>query len=211
MKTTKPAVQPETVDEITEQERETLKKCETTIKKGISNFLTTGEALLTIRNQKLYQVDGFKTFEAYCNERWGITRQHASNLILAFRTEQELSTVVDKVNTEPLLKSENLSRRFKKLPDDEQKRIMSALKLGSKIEDEIKKSEQLVSGVTPSKPHWDKFVRAVNTIQKILEQVENDESFINRLEDIVKTYHKESLKALPVVVQEDTFDGMLAA
>jgi hypothetical protein len=176
-----------------------LDKHETVIKNGLKHFLAVGEALYHIRNEQLYKLKEYKTFEIYCNEQWGITRQYASQLILAFRLEEDLSTTVDK--TKSTVESVNISTRFNRLPKDEQNRITNAVKIhGHNLDDEVKRSEQILSGNTPSIPHWDKFVRAINTIQKVLEKVGNDEHFVNRLKDIIQIYNE--TKTLPVVSDE---------
>lgn len=59
-----------------------LADCESKIERGIAVFLEVGNALLEIRDSRLYR-QRFPTFEAYCQERWGMVRQHANRLIQA--------------------------------------------------------------------------------------------------------------------------------
>lgn len=57
-----------------------LEQCEKAIERGLNTFVEVGRALTEIRDAKLYRI-GFKTFEAYCKERWEIDRSRAYQLI----------------------------------------------------------------------------------------------------------------------------------
>lgn len=67
---------------LTTTERAQLAECEAVIEEGLRTFVDVGNALLTIRDKRLYR-DEYGTFEAYCQERWGWTRQHANRTIAA--------------------------------------------------------------------------------------------------------------------------------
>jgi hypothetical protein len=60
-----------------------LYELETTIANGFSKFLEVGNALLEIQARKLYQDDGYATFEQYCAKRWSISRSQAYRMIQA--------------------------------------------------------------------------------------------------------------------------------
>jgi len=51
-------------------------------------------AILTIRDQRLYK-DSYPTFEQYCQDRWGWSRQHAHQLIDAAEVTEDLSNQFD--------------------------------------------------------------------------------------------------------------------
>lgn len=131
---------PEKRDLASATDQTLLQQCEETIRAGVSHFLAVGQALQTIRNKRLYQVAGFKSFEVYCNEKWNITRQHASRLILTFRWNRELSPDGDKV----VIESEGLGRRFGKLSPEDQERIKQAIASGADIGEEISKVEEKI-------------------------------------------------------------------
>jgi hypothetical protein len=57
-----------------------LEDLEAVIERGLATFAEVGEALMTIRDQRLYRQD-HDTFDAYCAERWGFGRRYAYNLI----------------------------------------------------------------------------------------------------------------------------------
>jgi len=67
---------------LTLQEITQLKQCEIRIELGINVFMEVGDALLSIRDNRLYRAT-HSTFEEYCQERWGIERRRAYQLISA--------------------------------------------------------------------------------------------------------------------------------
>lgn len=78
-----------TQSELTPQERITLTQCEAVIEQGLQTFVDVGNALLTIRDQRLYR-EHYATFEQYCRERWGMGRHYANRMIAAAQTTQLL-------------------------------------------------------------------------------------------------------------------------
>lgn len=73
-----------------------LADLEAVIKGGLQSFVEVGEALLEIRDSKLYRV-GFGTFEEYTRKRWGFTRQRGMQLMDAaevVRALPEMTTTV---------------------------------------------------------------------------------------------------------------------
>lgn len=62
-----------------------LAKHEATIERGLGTFVEVGQALLAIREDRLYR-DGYETFEAYCGQRWGFTSSRARQLVGAAET-----------------------------------------------------------------------------------------------------------------------------
>jgi hypothetical protein len=67
---------------LTTTEAAQLETCEMTIKQGLETFYEVGNALLTIRDGRLYRAN-FDTFEEYCRTRWNISRSRAHRLIEA--------------------------------------------------------------------------------------------------------------------------------
>ena len=66
-----------------------LAEHEATIERGLGTFVEVGEALLAIRDGRLYR-ESHDTFESYCRERWGFSRQRGNQLIDA----AEMTTTV---------------------------------------------------------------------------------------------------------------------
>lgn len=68
-----------------------LERCEVVIKQGLQTFIEVGQALMTIREKRLYRI-GFKTFEDYCTHKWGMVQQSATRLIRAYETVTNLQS-----------------------------------------------------------------------------------------------------------------------
>jgi hypothetical protein len=57
-----------------------LEKYERIITRGLRTFYEVGNALMVIRDEKLYRAS-HDTFEAYCRDRWGMSDRHARRLV----------------------------------------------------------------------------------------------------------------------------------
>ncbi len=57
-----------------------LAALEAVIDRGLASFVEVGEALLEVRDSKLYRV-GYATFEAYCKGRWGLSQSRSYQLM----------------------------------------------------------------------------------------------------------------------------------
>lgn len=77
---------------LTETEASDLSACETLIEKNLTCFVDCGNALLKIRDARLYRAD-FPDFQSYCRERWQIGRSHAYRLIEAAEVAQSVPEV----------------------------------------------------------------------------------------------------------------------
>lgn len=76
-------------------EQTELAQHEATIERGLGTFVEVGQALLAIRDGRLYRLE-HGTFEDYCRERWSMSRPRAYQLIEAADVAHRLSTMVDK-------------------------------------------------------------------------------------------------------------------
>ncbi len=74
-------------------ERSRLQELELIVEHGLQTFYEVGKALEEIREQKLYR-ETHKTFEAYCQEKWGITKRRAYQFIDAAEIMENLCTNV---------------------------------------------------------------------------------------------------------------------
>ena len=81
---------------LTRSEDRTLASCEHVIQSGLETFMEVGRALAKIRDGKLYRAE-FKSFEVYCRERWGISKQRSYQLMDAaeVRSNIEKSKIFD--------------------------------------------------------------------------------------------------------------------
>jgi hypothetical protein len=97
---------------LTADERTALADCEETIERGRVVFLEVGQALLTIRDRRLYR-ETHPTFEAYCRDRWRITASAAYQKIDVARvsTVVEISNARQARELAPLLREPDRLRR----------------------------------------------------------------------------------------------------
>jgi len=62
------------------EERNELERCEVVIKQGLKTFVEVGQALMLIREKKLYRVE-YGTFKDYCEEKWGFKERRVYELM----------------------------------------------------------------------------------------------------------------------------------
>ena len=93
-----------------------LEECESIIARGLASFIEVGEALLQVREERLYR-STHKTFEEYCRERWGWSRRYVNYQIQAAVVVRNLGTGV------PIPETEKQARALAQLPPEEQRRI----------------------------------------------------------------------------------------
>lgn len=96
-------------------ERTKFRKLESIVAEGISSFVVVGEALKEIRDGKLYR-EAYKTFEKYVDQKWGMARQRAYQLIDAADVKANLSTIVDKNERAEEINKEGQLRELKDVP-----------------------------------------------------------------------------------------------
>jgi hypothetical protein len=70
----------------------TLDACERVIERGIQTFVEVGQALLEIRDHRLYREE-YPTFEEYCKGRWGWSRDYANKQIRAAGVVENLAPI----------------------------------------------------------------------------------------------------------------------
>jgi site-specific DNA-methyltransferase (adenine-specific) len=63
-------------------ERNELERCEVVIKQGLQTFVEVGQALMLIRDKRLYRAE-FGTFEKYCQDKWQLSKRRGYELINA--------------------------------------------------------------------------------------------------------------------------------
>lgn len=109
---------------LTESKR--LIQLEKIIKAGEKVFVEVGNALLEIRDAKLYRAD-FSTFDEYCQEKWGWGRQRGYELIIAAKTVQALpKSVIGKIT------NENQAAALSKIPPRRQPAVIEKIEKSGK-------------------------------------------------------------------------------
>lgn len=99
-------------------EQKQLARLESLISRNQERFCETGRALKEIRDNRLYKLALFETFEAYARTRWDISRAHAYRLITYCQVIRNLSPIGD-----VLPANESQVRHLARLKPLEQRRI----------------------------------------------------------------------------------------
>lgn len=103
---------------LTTTESRDLARCEKIIERGQKTFLEVGIALSEIRDRKLYR-ERADTFQDYCSQVWGFTRQRAHQLIEAAKVETQLQECQPVVDANPVLPTERHARELARLPEEQ--------------------------------------------------------------------------------------------
>ena len=82
------------IEELSPEKMEQLNKCETVIEKNLEGFWEVGTALAEIRDSHLYRKD-YGTFEAYCKDKWDMSKAYAHRLIGSAQVYENLSPIGD--------------------------------------------------------------------------------------------------------------------
>lgn len=98
-----------------------LDDAEQVIERGLHTFVEVGTALADIRDGRLYR-ESHGTFEAYCEQRWGLSRSHAYRLMEAAETVGAMSPIGDT----PQPATESQARELSGLSPDAAATIMQA-------------------------------------------------------------------------------------
>lgn len=116
---------------------------ERTIGKTQGSFIACGNALAEIRDSKLYR-STHKTFEAYCSDVWGWSRQRAYQLIDAAELRAALPE-----KCQPGLTNEKQLRALKSVPKEKRAKIIESgatttqeIKVAAQIQDKDYKDER---------------------------------------------------------------------
>lgn len=84
---------------LTSAETDWLAQCEATIERGMKTFREVGDALMSVRDNRLYRAE-FATFEDYAEQRWGFTKTHANRLVSASSVAAILAPTGVEINSE---------------------------------------------------------------------------------------------------------------
>jgi hypothetical protein len=97
---------------LTAHEMQAYEKCCQVIDAGLKTFVEVGEALITLREGKLYRARfPGKTWDEFLDAKWGFTRQRANQLMSASTLAKTLGTTVD-------IPNERIARELSDLQKD---------------------------------------------------------------------------------------------
>ena len=111
------------------------KKLETVIQAGLKTFIDVGQALEAVRAEKLYR-DKWKTFEAYCEDMFELSRNRAYQLIDAAKTVKRLESMEtlpkifgknEEVGIDKIIPNEHAANVISKVPDDEIQEVLDVV------------------------------------------------------------------------------------
>lgn len=186
------------LDELNQDEKEELKACEIIIENHLQSFLEVGEALIKIKENKLYRA-GFKTFEEYCQITWNFTSRYARNLIQSAEIIEELKsgTIVPKILPETESQARELAKVEKNKRADAWGKVQQAIESGEKLTASLvqEKAEEYISD---AKITSDKKTPGLNkSITPEIEQIPIELNLVDEIEIIDKKTEVEQI-VLPV-------------
>jgi hypothetical protein len=152
------------------EESHELERCEVVIKQGLQTFIEVGQALMTIREKRLYRIS-FKTFEDYCVGRWAFGRNYVNKLIEASEVISNLGTIV------PILpKTESQVRPLTSLEPEIQKEVWKEV---------VKQSEETKQPITAAKVQ--SVVNDWKPVNQEIKEIKNEPMFaISTPEELLK-------------------------
>lgn len=142
-----------------------LDECEAVIERGLATFVEVGDALAEVRDLRLYR-STHETFEAYCEQRWGLSRKRAYDLIGAAEVVGALSPIGDT----PMPANEGQARALRPVKDEPEK-MAEAMKQAA--------------AVTNGKPTASAIAEAVQDLVASTEQKKQDSAELKALMDEV--------------------------
>lgn len=130
----------EVIPPLNKTERKILAEQEAIIEAGLNTVIGVGDALLTIRDKRLYREE-FGTFEEYCRTKWRFSKSHANRYIAA----SSVTHTLEDIDPNVMPKSESQIRPLTALKPAEQKRVWKLV-----IED-IKSGASLTANLVTKK------------------------------------------------------------
>lgn len=115
-----------------------LFELERVIAAGLQSFIEVGNALMEIRDKRLYKEQGYKNFEEYCHERWKWGRNYANKQIKAAKVAGVLGTVVPK--------SERVARELADQPEGVVREVAERVDLSRATAREVRAAVTTITG-----------------------------------------------------------------
>lgn len=173
-------IAPQSLHMLTVEEVAALAAQEAVIARGLQTFYEVGNALATIRDARLYRAD-YATFEAYCQDRWGLKQSRAYQFIDAAGVINNLrsSTIVE------LPQNEAQARPLTHLPPDDQSRVwqlavetrgdgpMTAAHVAQTVE-QFRPSDRHAVHFTSETPEWYTPPAIIETVEEFFDVIDLD-------------------------------------
>lgn len=138
-------------NKLTPQEKQEFATQERIVKAGRDTFIAVGNALATIRDEKLYR-EQHGTFEEYCDKRWQMSGRHAERMMNASSSV----AVLQSAGATELPASESAARPLAALPDEQKAEAWEAATEAAGDEPptakQVAAAVEQVKAATPPKP-----------------------------------------------------------
>lgn len=108
----------EVLEALSHDERDELEACIDVINRGLTVWYEVAEALHKIRDQRLYR-ETHTSFEAFCRDKWGMSKTHANRLIAGSKVVDNLTPIGvngDDSADFPLPQTESQARALAAIP-----------------------------------------------------------------------------------------------
>nr|WP_321466791.1 hypothetical protein [uncultured Desulfobulbus sp.] len=116
---------------LTQAEHTRLTALESIIRENFLAYVAVGNALLEIRESRLYRNDDGRTWEGYCRELWDMSFQYADRLISASRVIENLTPIGVRddgsIDWDLMPANESQARELARLEPEEQKQVWGQL------------------------------------------------------------------------------------
>lgn len=150
---------------LTKAETKELARLEATIAEGLNTFVAVGNALVQIRDKRLYR-ETHETFELYCRDKWGFSKTHANRLIASAQAVEQIGHI------EVVPANEAQARPLTMLPPQQQaeawKRAVTAAGGKTPTAKTVREAVEAVLGAS-SKESTRPDVRFVNRVRLVSE------------------------------------------
>jgi hypothetical protein len=169
-----------------------LMELERRIQRGLDTFMEVGEALLEIRESRLYRIE-HGTFEEYCRSKWGMNPRYANRVIGAALVIENLGPMGPNPTTE------RQARPLTKLPPEDQPVAWEkAVDLADGKQPTAKLVEQVVAGMLAPEveeeiPEEDR--RAIEECMRDVQVIEAREAMLEKREEALRSEYRYAFEA----------------
>jgi hypothetical protein len=133
--------------ELTQRDIDDLERLEDVIAEGSATFIRVGNAIAEIQERKLYLRD-YKSFEEYCQQRWGWSRYYGYNLMASSKAVSSLPK-----KCRQIVNTESQAREISKIPPERREEVIEqARKNGSLTAKSIREAASRIIDIPADPP-----------------------------------------------------------
>ena len=124
-----------------------LARCKAVIDEKLRDGFKVAAAFLEIRRDRLYLIDGFTSFPAFCKEKWNFSRQQGHRWADMGELNEQFAP------TGNVVPSEYVARMIKRVPKEQRQTVMERAKEianGKRVEG--KHYEEAINEISPATP-----------------------------------------------------------